>query len=157
MLQVPNNLLSRIYVHVQKLYPAEGAGFLLGTDSDEGRHVEEVYAVENDVHSEVYPDRFFIDAKTVSEVEDMAEALSLTLIGIFHSHPDQHPEPSAFDREWALPWYSYLITTVQEGVACESRSWRLSNDGTFTQESLNIRDSIGNEEELWPPCISQHP
>ena len=51
MLRLPKNLLSRIYVHVQKLYPAEGAGFLLGTDSDEGRHVEKVYAVENDAHS----------------------------------------------------------------------------------------------------------
>lgn len=157
MLRLPKNLLSRIYMHVQKLYPAEGAGFLLGTETDEGRQVEEVYAVEKDAHSEVYADRFFIDAKTVSEVEDMADAISLTLIGIFHSHPDQPPKPSAFDCEWALPWYSYLITNVQEGLACESRSWRLSNEGTFTQESLHIRDSINNEEEPWPPCISQRP
>ncbi len=54
MLRLPNNLLNRIYVHVQKLYLAEGAGFLLGMDSEEGRHVEEVYAVEKDAHSEVY-------------------------------------------------------------------------------------------------------
>jgi proteasome lid subunit RPN8/RPN11 len=143
-------------MHVQKLYPAEGAGFLLGSENDDGRQVEEIYAVEKDALPEVFPDRFFIDATTVSEVEDMAEALSLTLIGIFHSHPDHPPEPSAFDREWALPWYSYLITRVQEGLACESRSWRLSNQGTFTQESLNIRDSIDTEEEQWPPCVSQH-
>ncbi len=157
MLRLPDSVLRRIHRHVQKLYPAEGAGFLLGTETDEGRQVEEVYAVEKDALPEIYPDRFFIDAKTVSKVEDMAEALSLALIGIFHSHPDHPPEPSAFDREWALPWYSYLITNVQEGVACESRSWRLSNEGTFTQESLHIRDSVGNEEEQWPPCISQHP
>lgn len=157
MLQLPISLLLRIHVHVQKLYPAEGAGFLLGTETDEGRQVEEVYPAELDADTEVYPDRFFIDAKTVSEVEDMAEAQSLTLLGIFHSHPDHPAEPSKFDLEWALPWYSYLITNVAEGVAGESCSWRLSTDGGFTRESLTILDSNGNEEELWPPCISQHP
>jgi proteasome lid subunit RPN8/RPN11 len=141
VLHLPNNLLRRIHIHIQKLYPAEGAGFLLGKETEKGRQVEEVYTFENDAIPEVYPDRFFIDAQTVSEVEDMAEALSLTLIGIFHSHPDHPPEPSAFDREWALPWYSYLIISVQDGVAGESRSWRLSNDGAFTQESLQIQDT----------------
>jgi proteasome lid subunit RPN8/RPN11 len=157
MLQLPSNLLLRIHAHVQKLYPAEGAGFLLGTETDEGRQVEEVYPAEVDADSEVYPDRFFIDAKTVSDVEDMAEAQSLTLLGIFHSHPDHPAEPSVFDREWALPWYSYLITVVRGGVAGESCSWRLSKEGTFAKESLFIRDSNGNEEEQWPPCISPHP
>lgn len=157
MLHMPISLLLRIHAHVQKLYPAEGAGFLLGTETDEGRQVEDVYPVKKDAHSEVYPDRFFIDAMTVSEVEDMAEAQSLTLLGIFHSHPDHTAEPSVFDREWALPWYSYLITVVREGVAGESCSWRLSKDGTFTKESLFIRDSNSNEEEPWPPCLSPHP
>ena len=56
MLRLPNNLLNRIYMHVQKLYPAEGAGFLLGSENDDGRQVEEIYAVEKDALPEVFPD-----------------------------------------------------------------------------------------------------
>jgi proteasome lid subunit RPN8/RPN11 len=155
MLQMPKNVLLSIYAHVQKLYPAEGAGFLLGVETAESRQVEEIYPVEGG--SDASSDRYFIDARTVSEVEDLAEARSLTLIGIYHSHPEGPPEPSRFDLDWALPWYSYLITHVHAGVAGETCSWRLSEEGIFTDELLIILDSNGNEEEQWPPCISQHP
>jgi proteasome lid subunit RPN8/RPN11 len=59
------------------------------------------------------------------------------VIGVFHSHPDHVAEPSGFDREWALPWYSYLITSVEEGRMRVSRSWLLREDRSgFDEEEI---------------------
>jgi proteasome lid subunit RPN8/RPN11 len=58
---------------------------------------------------------------------------------VFHSHPDHPNHPSEYDREWALPWYSYLITSVNAGHATESRAWRLQEDRSgFDAEELLI-------------------
>jgi proteasome lid subunit RPN8/RPN11 len=66
--------------------------------------------------------------------EDEAEALGLDVVGVFHSHPDHPAEASETDREWALPWFSYLITSVRSGRAAESRSWRLVDDRSIMIE-----------------------
>src|SRR2546430_8129940 len=59
----------------------------------------------------------------------------LEVIGVYHSHPDHPPAPSAFDREHAWPWLSYVIVGVGQGRAGEVKSWVLAHDrGTFDQE-----------------------
>jgi proteasome lid subunit RPN8/RPN11 len=69
--------------------------------------------------------------------EQEASRLGLDVIGVFHSHPDHPNRPSEFDREWAMPWLSYVITSVQTGKAKESRSWLLSEDRTeFIEEKI---------------------
>jgi len=68
-----------------------------------------------------------------------ADRLGLSLIGVFHSHPDHPNRPSEFDREWAQPFFSYIITSVQSGKAMESRSWRLTEDRTkFEKEEIKL-------------------
>jgi hypothetical protein len=44
-----------------------------------------------------------------------------------------------------MPWFSYVITSVQAGRAVESRSWRLSEDrSTFVEEIMSvIREELG--------------
>jgi proteasome lid subunit RPN8/RPN11 len=75
--------------------------------------------------------------------EQEAESLGLDLIGVFHSHPDHPAVASEFDLEWALPWFSYLITAVQHGRARQSRSWRLDDDRTqMCEEAITITPSV---------------
>ena len=65
--------------------------------------------------------------------------LGLSLLGVFHSHPDHPNQPSEFDREWAQPYFSYVITSVRSGKALESRSWRLVEDRSeFREESITL-------------------
>ena len=55
------------------------------------------------------------------------------------AHPDHPSQPSEFDRQWAMPWFSYVITSVQAGRAAESRSWRLVEDRSqFVEEKIQI-------------------
>src|SRR2546430_7306105 len=65
----------------------------------------------------------------------------LEVIGVYHSHPDHPPAPSAFDREHAWPWLSYVIVGVGQGRAGELKSWVLAHDrGTFDQEPITSEE-----------------
>jgi proteasome lid subunit RPN8/RPN11 len=71
--------------------------------------------------------------------EQEAARLGLDVVGVFHSHPDHPNQPSEFDREWAMPWFSYIITSVNQGSAIASRSWRLTDDrDQFLEENIQV-------------------
>ena len=64
----------------------------------------------------------------------------MDVVGVFHSHPNHPNRPSEFDRELAVPWYSYIITSVQQGKADKSRSWRLTdNRESFIEEEIILK------------------
>ena len=80
--------------------------------------------------------RYLLTPEDYLRGEMEAARLDLEVIGVFHSHPDHPNRPSEFDREWAMPFLSYVITSVQSGKAVESRSWLLSEDRVqFTEET----------------------
>lgn len=133
-LTIPQELLDRIHVHGEKAYPEEGAGFLIGS---EGR-VESILPLENAREDGARHNRFLITPEDYLNAELTADKLGLSLIGVFHSHPDHPNRPSEYDREWAQPFFSYIITTVSQGKAVESRSWRLLEDRSkFEEEQIS--------------------
>ena len=90
-----------------------------------------------DVEQELNEEEIHILQQVLSYGEQEAEKQGLSIIGIFHSHPDHPNQPSEFDQEWAIPWYSYLITSVYLGQAVGSKSWRLKDDRSgFIPEEL---------------------
>ena len=134
-LAVPKDLLDQIHAHGEAAYPEEGAGFLIGSD---GR-VERILPLENAREDGARHNRFLITPEDYLHAELTADDLGLSLIGVFHSHPDHPNQPSEYDREWAQPFFSYMITTVREGKATESRSWRLLEDRSkFTEEIISV-------------------
>lgn len=137
-LTMSRDLLAQICAHGEAAYPEEGAGFLLGTDGGE-RLVEHLMPLPNSREQEARRNRYLIQAKDYMEAEQEAESRQLSLLGVFHSHPDHPDQPSEFDREWAQPMFSYVITSVKAGQAISSKSWRLSEDrGRFTEENIRI-------------------
>jgi proteasome lid subunit RPN8/RPN11 len=135
MLVVSNHLIEQINAHVEKAYPEEGAGFLLGK---EGR-VMEILALSNSREDGARHNRFLFTPQDYLQAEMTAETLGLDLIGVFHSHPDCPNVPSDYDREWAQPFFSYIITRVDHGKAVNSRSWKLVEDRSkYEEEELRI-------------------
>ena len=135
MLVVPNRLIEQINVHVEKAYPEEGAGFLVG---DEGE-VKKILPLSNAREDDARHNRFLITAEDYLKAELKADSLGLSLIGVFHSHPDCPNVPSEYDREWAQPFFSYIITRVDEGKAVSHRSWRLAEDRSkYDEEEIKI-------------------
>jgi proteasome lid subunit RPN8/RPN11 len=132
-------VLAAIHAHGEQAYPDEGAGLLFGRDESEGRRVVEIYPQDNSRENEARHNRYLITPQDMLQGELEAARRGLDVVGVFHSHPDHPNRPSEFDRDWALPWYSYIITSVQAGKAIESRSWRLLEDRSlFVEEDIQV-------------------
>jgi proteasome lid subunit RPN8/RPN11 len=134
-------LMARIQEHGEQAYPEEGAGFLLGRDSVDGsaRSVMGIVPLQNAREADARGNRYLITPQDYLQAELQAEEQGLELIGVFHSHPDHPDLPSDFDREWAQPQFSYLITRVVGGTAGGSRAWRLADDrAKFTEEEIQV-------------------
>ena len=144
---LPGALIAQIHAHEESAYPEEGAGFLLGDDGSP-RAVKAIYALPNARENTARHNRYLITAQDYMRGEMEADRLGLTLIGVFHSHPDHPNRPSDYDRDWAQPWFSYVITSVELGKAGESRSWRLREDrSVFDEESIMIEELTRNNSE----------
>ena len=137
-LRVSDELLAKIHAHGEQAYPEEGAGFMLGSDGEE-RAVTAIFPLSNAREDAARQNRYLFTPEDYMKAELEAERLGLSLIGVFHSHPDHPNRPSDFDREWAQPYFSYVITSVRSGKALESRSWRLVEDRTaFKEEEITL-------------------
>ena len=135
MLAVSKDLIDQINAHVEEAYPEEGAGFLVGV---EGK-VEKIIPLGNAREDEARHNRFLITPEEYLKAELKADSFGLSLIGVFHSHPDCPNVPSEYDREWAQPFFSYIITRVDEGQVVSHRSWRLVEDRTkYEEEEIEI-------------------
>jgi len=135
MLVVSNEQIEQINAHVEKAYPDEGAGFLLGVEGE----VKEILALPNAREDEARHNRFLIAPEEYLKAELKADSLGLSLIGVFHSHPDCPNVPSEYDREWAQPFFSYVITRVDNGKTVNHRSWKLTEDRTkYDEEEIKV-------------------
>ncbi len=137
---IGSRLLQRITAYGENSYPEESAGFLLGTDGAD-RVVQELAAFDNSREADARPTRYLIGPEEYLQAELQAERLGLDLVGVFHSHPDHPNSPSEFDRDWAQPLFSYVITSIRSGKAEASRSWRLQeNRAGFVEEPIKTVD-----------------
>lgn len=139
-LEIETRLLRQIHAHAEAAYPEEGAGFLLGSDGDP-RRAAVILTLPNAREDSARRTRYLITPGDYLKAEAEAHRLGLSLIGVFHSHPDHPDRPSEYDRQWAQPFFSYVITGVQNGRASETHSWRLSEDRTnFVEETIRVAD-----------------
>jgi proteasome lid subunit RPN8/RPN11 len=126
----------RIRSEGENAYPNECCGMLLGDIDEAGRReVVEVLPVRNGREAGEQYHRFVIEPDDFLAGEHAARKKGLGVIGFYHSHPDHPPVPSDYDREHALPWYSYVILGVEHGRAGIVSSWELAADRSkFTRE-----------------------
>ncbi|MGH2620276.1 MAG: M67 family metallopeptidase [Anaerolineales bacterium] len=138
-LRIPAQLLAEIQRHAEQQYPEEGAGLILGLLDGEDRTARSVLPVNNTFEAEQRGRRYLIDPMAILRAEEEAQRKGSNVLGVYHSHPDHPPTPSKFDLEWAVPWYIYLITAVRQGIAEQTRAWRLQEDhAQMIEEQLTI-------------------
>lgn len=141
MLRIPGDVQQEIEAHGVASYPYEGCGLLLGRAADGENIVVAAFPVENrwEVEEEKRV-RFRITPQDMMRAEMEAMRRQLDIVGIFHSHPDDHPIASPRDLAWATwPGYSYLITEIRDGRPGASRSWQLQEDRSgFVEEEVEI-------------------
>ena len=140
--------------HSVREYPSECCGALLGKVEGESKQVREVVALKNlrrdqrraqellpvdDLARETERNRFLIDPLEQLRMEKDARCRGLDVLGYYHSHPDHPARPSVYDCEHAWPWYSYIIVSVERGVAKDLTCWVLAEDGgAFNPEPVEV-------------------
>ena len=139
ILELSAKILEDIHVHGESSYSEEGAGLLLGKVNGDCKRVISIIKYSNAREDNARHNRYLLTPQDYLHGEQEASNLGLDVLGIFHSHPDHPNRPSEFDREWAMPWFSYVITRVQAGNAVDSRSWLLSDDRShFFEEEIRV-------------------
>lgn len=142
MVFISNDLVEKIKAKGCKAYPHECCGFIYGKLLDDGnKTAESIEAVNNSFDESEQYHRYMISPEDMMRAELYARKHGLDIIGFYHSHPDCAAIPSGYDRNHALPVYSYVIISVVDRIAADVQSWILCEDNVqFDNELLNITD-----------------
>jgi len=143
VIRLAASALEAIRSHAQAAYPEECCGALFGRALDASGGAREAVraAPAENARREERARRYLLGPEAVLRLEAEAARAGLEVIGFYHSHPDHPAEPSAFDREHAWPWYTYLIVPVRAGEPGAARAWRLAPDRSgFEPEELVIEE-----------------
>ena len=89
--------------------------------------------------------RYTIEPRDMLRVQKQAREQGLSIIGIYHSHPDHAAVPSECDRAQAWPDYAYTIVSVRKGVAVDVQNWALDFEHQFQPEAMQIIPSSATD------------
>lgn len=109
--------------HAHTAAPDECCGLLAGPAG----HIRESWPFPN-----AAPDprrRYEIAPADLISAQKRARAASWRILGVYHSHPVSPAQFSATDREYAVPWFLYLILGTD--------GWRL-----FDAEGHEVETSV---------------
>jgi proteasome lid subunit RPN8/RPN11 len=140
----------KIYDHGENAYPEECCGILLGFIKDHSKEVVTIIKTANAWSRQVAQEfkeenieyskrrRYSIAPQDMLSAQKQARASNLSVIGIFHSHPDYPAEPSEFDRLYAWHSYSYIIISIYNGQSFDCASWILDDSQQLQKEPIEI-------------------
>jgi proteasome lid subunit RPN8/RPN11 len=139
MLKLSSELEKKIREDGEAAYPNECCGVLIGEVDNAGvKTVRSTLTIDNAREDGEQYHRFLITPEDMMKAEQTARANKLDVIGFYHSHPDHPSAPSGYDKDHALPFYSYVIVSVDKGKAQVLTSWELTDDrSNFVKEKVN--------------------
>ncbi|MEQ9439746.1 MAG: M67 family metallopeptidase [Cyclobacteriaceae bacterium] len=116
-------------------YPNECCGFFYGQEVGD-RFVQEAVPVQNNQEGDQRR-RFEISPLDYMKAERYATEKGIDLLGVYHSHPDHPARPSEHDLKQAVPYFSYIIYSIQQGKMTRVTSWRLKEEEkAFEEEEI---------------------
>ena len=134
-MRIGKRVLDEIHSHAESTYPEECCGLLIA--DGEGR------VIESTRMTNAYPgpkhDRYVIDPLELFRADRAVSHKGLSIVGIYHSHPDYPATLSAYDLDHSFPLYSYVVVSVPGGKAGDTRSWTTDEERKFaSEEKLQI-------------------
>jgi proteasome lid subunit RPN8/RPN11 len=121
--------------HAEAAFPNECCGFFYGSEDGKVRSVTTSTEVTNSKEGDQRR-RFAISDMDYLRAERHAAKEGLTLLGVYHSHPLHPAIPSEHDLAVALPYFSYIIVSVQPNGTDHVRSWQLNDSRQFDEEHI---------------------
>ena len=122
--RVSLRVLADIDAHARTTWPNECCGLLVGTHDE----VVTSFRARNERNS---PTRYLVAPADHFAAIRHARALSLDVIGAYHSHPASPPIPSPTDLLESIPGeFLYVILGRDDTGSSSTRAWRVI-DGNF--------------------------
>jgi proteasome lid subunit RPN8/RPN11 len=150
VLKLDSFQIQAIVAHAESTYPEECCGLMLGIADSTSKTVVEVKPVENRWSAEPATAgsldktrRYEIAPQSMLAAMRDGRDRNLTIVGIYHSHPDHPAVPSECDRQQAWQHYSYVIVSVDQGRAIDWQSWSLDNAHQFQPEKISMPSVAG--------------
>ncbi len=135
-INVSNEILDSMHRHALADFPNECVGFFYGKEENGDKQVTEYQPLENSKEGDQRR-RFEVSPLDYMKAENHALANDLTLLGVYHSHPLHPAKPSVHDLKQAVPYFSYIIASVNETKVEDTTSWQLNEDiNEFEEEIL---------------------
>jgi len=139
LIEVNKTAFIQMQQDAENSFPNECCGFFFGKEENGKRRVFQSTEVINSKEGDQRR-RFEISAFDYMKAEQYALENELDLLGVYHSHP-QHPAiASEHDLAKAMPYFSYIILSVQDGQYDHIKSWRLKDEvRQFEEEKIIIQ------------------
>lgn len=141
-LNMPKKVWNEIVAHLERAYPEEGCGLIIGVLKEEYL-VRKVYPMENvweNVAERKF--RYALSPKEWLKIEKEIERENLSILGIYHSHPNYPPYPSSFDLNTAWEGYVYLIIEIREGKFKEMAAFLINAMKEVREIPIDIKEEV---------------
>ncbi len=141
MISIEARALRQIREDGERRYPEESCGLLVGRRLASGAvEVSEAHAAAN-VQEGARDRRFEIDPALRFRLMRALAGGTETIVGHYHSHPDQPAVPSVQDLAMAFePELVWLITSITAGRAAETAAFRI-DEARARRLTLVVRGS----------------
>ena len=142
VLKVSEAVYAQIRAHGEETYPHECCGVLLGRALPDINEVETGVRAGN-TRTDSAHNRYHIAPQELISIQRQARERGLDIVGFYHSHPDHPAQWSQTDFNEAH-WLgcSYVITSVEKGVARQTNSFYLAGTGEddkrFVDEGIEV-------------------
>jgi proteasome lid subunit RPN8/RPN11 len=143
MMMISEKLIDEIKLEGERAYPNECCGIIFGRLLQDSniKCGESLQSISNSFDDGEKYRRFLIKPEDMMRAERFARKNEIDIVGFYHSHPDCEAVPSEYDRSNALPVYSYIIVSVENGTAVDVRSWELT-ENVFYSEKLYEKENV---------------
>lgn len=145
-LRIAEDVYAAMREHGERTYPHECCGVLLGHATGEGNVVHRAVEAGN-TRTDSAHNRYHIAPQELVRIQRQGREAGLDIVGFYHSHPDHPAQWSRTDFDEAH-WIgcSYVITSVQQGVAGVTNAFLLSGtkeeDKRFEDQAIVVGASL---------------
>jgi proteasome lid subunit RPN8/RPN11 len=144
VIKIGRRTFEEIQAHAESTYPEECCGLLISNSGS--KDIVDTIKMRNAFTGPKH-DRYHIDPLELFKADREAARKGLTIAGIYHSHPDYPATLSKFDLEHSFPWYSYVVVSVPNGEAGDTRSWLPNEERkSVVEEKIEIHDGAAKDK-----------
>ena len=131
MIQIPKPIHDDMIAHAKEGFPLEVCGILGGINST----VSANYRMNN---TDASNEHFMMDPKEQFAVVKDLRAKGLTMLAVYHSHPETPARPSEEDIRLALtPGVSHIIISLADSQEANVKSFKI-DPGKVEAETIEI-------------------